>query len=547
MLSRGQLANPRNLTGLIACFLLFAVLLATNAWIVDDAYITFRSVDNFINGYGLTWNVDERVQVYTHPLWMFVISFFYMITSEMFFTAVIVSALTTLIAALVAWSIITHGFRDSFANGLLFLIAIAASKATMDYASSGLENALSYLLAASFISLFLRFPETTLTNERRLFFMFLLGALAFVNRADTVLLYIPALLYVLYLARQMPPQRLALLVLLGISPAVAWLLFSIIYYGYPFPNTAYAKVISTGFPFAWKVQRGIEYFFNSLLWDTASYAVAAGALVISLKKRSMPHIFVIGGALLYICFVVISAASATHMSGRFFAVPLFITALVFADIADDRRVVFGAITCLLIYMAWSPVSAIKFGTPFYYAYKQNQSYIDTKHYVLNEGAALLNWRPGIKMPDHAWYITGGRLRSATETVFVGGVGGEAIGYVGFAAGPHKHFVDQVALSDPLLSKLPARKPMKIGQWKSGHYHRDIPEGYIASLKSGNNVITDPDIRTYYDHVRTLTRSPIWSAERFDVILNMNLGRYEYLLKPAVIDAPTSVQTPDNPG
>jgi hypothetical protein len=40
----------------------FAALVVRNAWLSDDAYITFRTVDNFIHGYGLTWNVAERVQ-----------------------------------------------------------------------------------------------------------------------------------------------------------------------------------------------------------------------------------------------------------------------------------------------------------------------------------------------------------------------------------------------------------------------------------------------------------------------------------------------------
>ena len=40
----------------------------------DDAHMTFRSVWNFVHGYGLTYNPDERVQAYTHPLWMFAIS-----------------------------------------------------------------------------------------------------------------------------------------------------------------------------------------------------------------------------------------------------------------------------------------------------------------------------------------------------------------------------------------------------------------------------------------------------------------------------------------
>ena len=51
---------------------LFSLLLVSSAWMHDDAYITFRTIDNFVNGLGLTWNPAERVQAYTHPLWMLV-------------------------------------------------------------------------------------------------------------------------------------------------------------------------------------------------------------------------------------------------------------------------------------------------------------------------------------------------------------------------------------------------------------------------------------------------------------------------------------------
>ena len=33
--------------------ILLAVIILRNAWLCDDAYITFRTADNFINGYGL--------------------------------------------------------------------------------------------------------------------------------------------------------------------------------------------------------------------------------------------------------------------------------------------------------------------------------------------------------------------------------------------------------------------------------------------------------------------------------------------------------------
>ncbi len=59
------------LPGFIA---LYALVVLQNAWLHEDAFITYRSVDNLINGYGPTWNITERVQTYTHPLWFFVVS-----------------------------------------------------------------------------------------------------------------------------------------------------------------------------------------------------------------------------------------------------------------------------------------------------------------------------------------------------------------------------------------------------------------------------------------------------------------------------------------
>jgi hypothetical protein len=66
----------------------FAVIVVVNAWMADDAFITLRTVDNFVAGHGLTWNVQERVQAYTHPLWMFLLSLLYVFTREPYFTGI---------------------------------------------------------------------------------------------------------------------------------------------------------------------------------------------------------------------------------------------------------------------------------------------------------------------------------------------------------------------------------------------------------------------------------------------------------------------------
>src|SRR6185503_3110626 len=72
---------------------LFIVVLIRTAWLTEDAFITFRTVDNFIAGYGLRWNVAERVQTYTHPLWMLLVAGAYAITREMYLTVLVVSML----------------------------------------------------------------------------------------------------------------------------------------------------------------------------------------------------------------------------------------------------------------------------------------------------------------------------------------------------------------------------------------------------------------------------------------------------------------------
>jgi len=74
---------------LFVVIMLFTIVVFQSAWLNDDAYITFRTVDNFVNGYGLTWNVSERVEPYSNPLWMFLVSILYFFTNEIYYTSLI--------------------------------------------------------------------------------------------------------------------------------------------------------------------------------------------------------------------------------------------------------------------------------------------------------------------------------------------------------------------------------------------------------------------------------------------------------------------------
>ena len=517
--------NHRFRLVVIALFILLVAVLAMNAWIVDDAYITFRTVNNFVHGRGLGWNPGERVQAYSHPLWMFAVSFCYSITSELFFTVIAMSIALTTTAVFVAARAVTSGFQQSHWKIVLLVATLVSSKAVIDFSSSGLENCLSYLLAALFLSKYgsvhLSRDELRRSDLRKLAF---LAALACVNRMDMILLYAPALACMLWQFRGCSLRPLFVDLLIAFSPVLLWMLFSLVYYGYPFPNTAYAKEFCTGFPASWKMHRGLEYLMNSFAWDTFSYLLLGGVFWLGIRSKSPRVLAAIFGIALYMVYTVFSAASATHMSGRFFAVPLFMAMVLLAFLAPNPR--FGMITVILalVYIAYSPVSAVKFGTSLYRPHPQQKSSLDTKWHVANEGAALINWRPGKRMPDHAWYHEGERIRQRGEKIILGGAagsGGAAIGYFGYAAGPDICIVDRLGLADPFLAHLPAVRPRAINQWISGHFERDIPAGYFESVERGTNVIQDPNLRKYYDDVRIITRGQLFSLARLQAIARMN--------------------------
>jgi len=78
-----------------------------------------------------------------------------------------------------------------------------------------------------------------------------------------------------------------------------------------------------------------------------------------------------------------------------------------------------------------------------------------------------------------------------------------IGFFGYYAGPGVHIVDLMALIDPLLARLPAIWP-----WRIGQFERRIPEGYAESTRSGTNRITDFETAVVYDGVRLITQGPL---------------------------------------
>jgi arabinofuranosyltransferase len=102
----------------------------------------------------------------------------------------------------------------------------------------------------------------------------------------------------------------------------------------------------------------------------------------------------------------------------------------------------------------------------------------------------------------------------------------SIGYLGYFAGPGVHIVDQYALAEPLLARLPIPDPK---DWRIGHFIRRVPEGYVETLESGANCLADPGLAQYVDKLMLITRGEIFDPLRLKTIWEMNLGKYDTLL------------------
>jgi arabinofuranosyltransferase len=102
-----------------------------------------------------------------------------------------------------------------------------------------------------------------------------------------------------------------------------------------------------------------------------------------------------------------------------------------------------------------------------------------------------------------------------------------MGEGGLDFGPHYYLLDECALADPLLARLPA---VFKEEWRPGHFRRAVPKGYRESVAGGGNEIADPRLREFYGHLSRITRSRrLWSRERLWEIWQMNTGAYDGLI------------------
>lgn len=533
------------------------------AWMADDAYITLRTVRNLLQGYGPVYNVGERVQAYTHPLWFFILASACAVTREMYLTPILLSVLFSL--ATIALLLLHTEARGWALGGVALLLA---SRSFVDYSTSGLENALSHLLVLGFFVILAEVlrarDETGLGgwpsrgsdgaqpslagatkshDKRRLFLLSGCAGLAVLNRVDLALLLGPGIITALLQAWRIRryPLRIALAALAaGFLPFVIWELFSLVYYGALVPNTAVAK-LQSGIPAAALARQGLHYLANSMRLDPLTIPIIVAALLVALIRRCRWSIAAALGMVLYLAYVV--RIGGDFMSGRFLSTVLVVSILVLVRslpslvLGRARVPVVGALALgaiVLVVLTPRPPGFFTkdFGLDKIGALDDHGISDERRYYYGQTG--LRNGKPLAEKPGSRGYaIAGHAARRAQAPILPEGM----IGVRGFQADARVHILDVHALSDPLLARLPCVRndiqyevfrrgldlpPSREG-WRIGHFLRNVPRGYLASLLTKEDRIEDPGIAALYREVHRITSGPLFAADRWAAILSAMFG------------------------
>jgi len=496
-----------------------------NAWVSEDAYILFRSIEQFIAGNGPIWNPHERVQVYTSPLWYFVLSFVRLFSKDVFINAIIASFLLWLSTVLVIKKI----FKN---NSILFLsiLLLSASTAFFDYTSSGLENVLAYLLLSIYFLNYLAFSGFSISNqevkpELRMKLILLMFGLILCIRHDLALLLLPPTIYAVFKNSTIfSKKQWFLWIIVSLSPLLLFTLFSLIYYGFPFPNTAYAK-LNIGIDKILILKQGLKYIYSSLEFDIITLVVISGALAIIFFVSNNSYYKYFGlGIILNLMYVV--NIGGDFMQGRFWSysylVSVIILLLWFSKV-QTRKSLITTTTLVFVFLLFYPHTP--FNSPLSYENRKTRMGIADERGFYFRYQSLYNYilrnKGNNTIPDPLRTAEGIEFKESAEKIIVK----STVGVFGYYSGTEKIIIDPFAITDPLLARLHVPE-----RWRIGHFLREIPPGYINSVSNGTEVIENPMLNEFYNKVKIITQDPdLFSPQRIKTIVLFNLGAYNHLL------------------
>lgn len=290
----------------VGCALLMA-LFALHSWSVgyssDDGFIAFQYVKNLTHGNGPVYNAGERVEGYNNILWIVLLAGVSKLlpTVKLLHIAQALGILFGCLTILLVYrfSRKVHGERGPFI--LVGAGFLALHSGLVAWATGGLETTLFACLVFAAASTYVYYMET----GKGFFAIPVLFALAALTRPDAILLFGLTVAHAFILAllkKRKIEWSLVVWPLIFAAIYVPYFVWRYSYYGYPLPNTFYAKV--SGATSA-QYLRGARYLID--------YVKAFGVItfvppIILLLRRKRVHwvdyfAILVGSYLVYLVYV----------------------------------------------------------------------------------------------------------------------------------------------------------------------------------------------------------------------------------------------------
>lgn len=515
----------------LVTLLLFIGVITLLAWQSDDAYHAYAMAKNLVDGNGFVYNIGERATASSCPLFTLVVAFGYLFIRHMF----IVSLLICIVFSAIAYGIVVHDFCKDRKQVLVAFFALLCSSSFISYTTSGLENSMLFLLAALFLR---KYFSSEKYDSKKMLYLAILISLIAMTRMDAVLMFVPMILYV-YLAKrdEVSFPKAVGLGTLGLLPFIIWEFFSLFYYGFFVPNTAFVK-LGTNIPKHDYIVRGLQYVFNTFICDPIVLLVPFIAVVLLVFSKKFKYIHLALGILLYGMYVIYIGGD--FMMGRHFTVMFFMSVIgciYFAnnEMSDENtgkveyrsfgcRMISAVIICCVVYSLTTNVisSQFEYGENFNSPISDERGTYFKWTSLFNNVLSYAN--TGRMCITDAWNDQG--VRDLMEADLDSGVLRVVPGITKYDHND-MYLNDLYALGDPYLSKLPA---VYEPGWRIGHMYREAPEGYYETIMFGENQIRNEAASEYYDVIKLITHGDLFDSNRIKAIIDINTGKYDYLIE-----------------
>jgi hypothetical protein len=224
-----------NQTGLL-CLLMIGVAVPRlvsiySFYLYDDAFISFRYIANLVAGNGYVYNLGERVQGITCPLWGMLLA----VPTLIGLPLEISSRMAGLLFDLAAIGLVAREFcrvgRTEWIVGVGFLFAIDLYLAKVSV--SGMES--SFFLAGTLAA-------SVLALNGKYKFAAVIGALCYFIRPEALLFLVSMTAFVWYETRRAP----VIPILIGLSVVMAGVFVEYSYYGSLIPQSVKGKMAVSG-------------------------------------------------------------------------------------------------------------------------------------------------------------------------------------------------------------------------------------------------------------------------------------------------------------